>query len=122
MSKTVLTESLENLGKSIDVISKENYVKYSNHNIVSLVDYLSNDVARLTASFKVRLLHIIEVARNMTIDEETITSIDWHRVYKTIYVNILYDNGTHSTYGIYMNLLNAQDEYILENSNLVQSY
>ena len=54
MKKTLLTENLENLSSAIDWITKEDYTNYSKANIVSLINHLSYDVARLTASFKVK--------------------------------------------------------------------
>ena len=76
MKKKLLTENLENLSSSIDWNTKEDYTNYSKANIVSLINHLSYDVARLTASFKVKLLHIIEVAHNTEIDTEKIANVD----------------------------------------------
>lgn len=119
MEKTLLTENLENLSGAIDWITKEDYTNYSKANIVSLINHLSYDVARLTASFKVRLLHIIEVAHNTEIDTEKVANIDWYRVYKTIYVTISYCTGMHFRYTIDTKLLNATDEDIVKNKDLV---
>lgn len=119
MEKTLLTENLENLSSAIDWITKEDYTNYSKANIVSLINHLSYDVARLTASFKVRLLHIIEVAHNTEIDTEKVANIDWYRVYKTIYVTISYCSGMHFRYTIDTKLLNVKDEDIVKNKDLV---
>ena len=119
MEKTLLTENLENLSGAIDWITKEDYTNYSKANIVSLINHLSYDVARLTASFKVRLLHIIEVVHNTEIDTERIANIDWYCVYKTIYMTISYCTGMHFRYTIDTKLLNATDENIVKNKDLV---
>lgn len=119
MEKTLLTESLENLSKFINIIITKDFTNYSDTEIIYLMNRLSCDVARLTASFKIRLLHIIEIAHNTEMDTEKIKNIDWNRMYKTINVTISYYNGKRSRYTIDSKLLNAKNEDIIKNKDLV---
>ena len=119
MEKISLTENLKNLSKFIGIIIKEDFTNYSDAEIIYLMNCLSCDVDRLTASFKVRLLHIIEIAYNTEIDTEEIKNIDWNRTYKTINVTISYYNRKCSKYTIDSKLLNAKNEDIIKNRDLV---
>lgn len=64
--------------------------------------------------FERRLLHIIEVARELDFSDCRDIDVSWHYVSKEVYVSVLID-GLSNDYNISVRMLNMSDSELFEN-------
>lgn len=88
--------------------------EFSLSDIRALIYILKKKVIYLNNMFERRLLHIIEVARELDFSDCRDIDVSWHYVSKEVYVSVLID-GLSNDYNISVRMLNMSDSELFEN-------
>lgn len=91
-----------------------NLTEFSLSDIRALIYILKKKVIYLNNMFERRLLHIIEVARELDFSDCRDIDVSWHYVSKEVYVSVLID-GLSNDYNISVRMLNMSDSELFEN-------
>ena len=100
-----------------DIWVGHNLEDFSLSDIKMLSDILNKKVVYLDNMFKRRLLHIIEVARELDFSDCKDIHVSWHRVGKDINVSVLI-HQLPNDYSISAKMLNMSDEDLVNNKDL----
>ena len=103
-----LWEALDNIWLGSDL------TEFSLSDIRVLIYILKKKVIYLNNMFERRLLHIIEVARELDFSDCRDIDVSWHYVSKEVYVSVLID-GLSNDYNISVRMLNMSDSELFEN-------
>lgn len=103
-----LWEAFDNIWLGSDL------TEFSLSDIRALIYILKKKVIYLNNMFERRLLHIIEVARELDFSDCRDIDVSWHYVSKEVYVSVLID-GLSNDYNISVRMLNMSDSELFEN-------
>ena len=103
-----LWEAFDNIWLGSDL------TEFSLSDIRALIYILKKKVIYLNNMFERRLLHIIEVARELDFSDCRDIDVSWHYVSKEVYVSVLID-GLSDDYNISVRMLNMSDSELFEN-------
>lgn len=103
-----LWEAFDNIWLGSDL------TEFSLSDIRALIYILKKKVIYLNDMFERRLLHIIEVARELDFSDCRDIDVSWHYVSKEVYVSVLID-GLSNDYNISVRMLNMSDSELFEN-------
>lgn len=103
------------LWEAVDNIwAGHNLEDFSLSDIKMLSQILENKIIYLNKMFDRRLLHIIEVTRELDFSDCADLHVSWHYVSKEVYVSVLID-GLSNDYNISVRMLNMSDSELFEN-------
>lgn len=103
-----LWEAVDNIWVGSD------FTEFSLSDIRALTYILKKKLIYLNNMFERRLLHIIEVARELDFSDCRDIDVSWHYVSKEVYVSVLID-GLSNDYNISVRMLNMSDSELFEN-------
>lgn len=103
-----LWEAFDNIRLGSDL------TEFSLSDIRALIYILKKKVIYLNNMFERRLLHIIEVARELDFSDCRDIDVSWHYVSKEVYVSVLID-GLSNDYNVSVRMLNMSDSELFEN-------